>query len=392
MTTYNRVESWYTDSSYNADEHYENSPFATDPRTFPVRASLSSTAMSSQPYAMIPLPSQFQLYTIEEKRNLEEDVEPCSAVKKRYAESLAVKNGDLIEKSLKSISLIRSRLLQQQESNRKKTSEFQQIRSSIGIVHSLVHLVHDNRCNKTWIEFSTEDYKILSNMKNLKLSKVEKERTPSPNDGGESLSIDEVEPKTPTRVSVASSIARSDSSFGPVRSYKAMSITANVPTTPTKPTATPTSEIYNLYHSQSSEDLSTVADLTSLEQIASVYHHPKPSPQQTQESYYKTQLSKFNLEKSAAISNDHTTQADCKNSPGNFSTTSVAVTLTTAHDHDEWDQHDDMVHTTESASNDERSENSSLRKLSIGPNQSRMMAIKLKQFTRGERNNLIYPS
>ncbi|KAA1135467.1 hypothetical protein PGTUg99_027882 [Puccinia graminis f. sp. tritici] len=389
MATQNRLGSWYTDSTYNADEGFENSPFATDPRTFPVRDSLSSTAIS-QPYAMIPLPNQFHLYTIEEKMNLEEDIEPCLAVKRRHVESLAVKNGDLIEKSLKSISLIRSRLLQQQESNRKKNCEFQQIRNSLEIVHSLVHLVHDDRCNKTWIEFSTDDYKISSNMKNLKLSKVAKEMT-FYNEGGETLSIDEVEPKTPTRISVASSYARSESSAGQVRSFKAMSITTNVPTTPTKPTPapTPTSEIYRLYHSQSSEDLTSAADLTSLEQITPAYHQSKPSPAKAQESYYKTQLSKFNLERSTTSSTDQMVHAEYKNSPSNLSSNSVAVTLTTAHD-DEWDQHDDMVNTIESGSTDERSENSSLRKLSIGPNQSRMMALKLKQFTRSERNNLNY--
>jgi hypothetical protein len=139
-------------------------------------------------------------------------------------------------------------------------------------------------------------------MKNLKLSKVAKEMTYS-NDGGETLSIDEVEPKTPTRISVASSYARSESSVGQVRSFKAMSITTNVPTTPTKPTPapTPTSEIYRLYHSQSSEDLTSAADLTSLEQITPAYHQSKPSPAKAQESYYKTQLSKFNLERSTLV-------------------------------------------------------------------------------------------
>ena len=50
---------------------------------------------------MIPLPNQFHLYTIEETMNLEEDIEPSVASIKRQAESMTIKNEELIEKSLK---------------------------------------------------------------------------------------------------------------------------------------------------------------------------------------------------------------------------------------------------------------------------------------------------
>lgn len=366
MANYNRVDSWYTDSSsYNADEHYGNSPFATDPNTFPaVRNSLSSTAVS-QPYAMIPLPSQFQLYTIEEIINQEEDTEPCLTSTQRQVESLAVRNGDLIEKSLKSISLIRSRLLQQQESNRKKSCELQQIRTSLEAVQSLVHLVHDQKCKKTWIEFSTEEFKFSSNMKNLKLTKSEKEGTPFPYGSGERTSIDEIEPLTPTRVAV-SSHAQTDT-FGPSRSFQVMSVMASVPTTPTKaskgmPGPSPTSEIYNLYRPQSPDAVTA-------------------KPPSIEESYSKSQLSRFNLERSATISND---QIDHKDSPGSLSITSVAVTMSTVHD-DEWYAPDETVQTSESTSNDGRSEDSWLRTPSIGMNQSKMTATKFKKFTGAER-------
>ncbi|KAH9471586.1 hypothetical protein Pst134EA_005478 [Puccinia striiformis f. sp. tritici] len=380
MANYNR-DSWRTDSSYNADDNYDNSSLATDPRTFSVRA--------SQPYAMIPLPDQFQLYTIEEQGNQEEDLQPCPATKARRAQSLAIHNEDLIEKSLKSIALIRSRLLQQQETNRKKKCEFQQIRDSLDNAHSLVHLVYDPRCNKTWIEFTADDIKISPSIERSKLSKFEKEGTSSINDSSESLDV--AEPTTPTLSSVAPPLARgrSESSLGPVRAFKAMSITANVPTTPTKRVPTTTSELHNLQYRLSFENLTTESDLT-LGQVTPVQQHHRliPSPSKTPESYYTAQLNKFNLEKSAALSNDRVVHH--KNSSGNLSTTSRAITVTTSHD-DEWDRHDELT-TTGSNYNDDQSETASLRNLSIEPSQPPMMSTKFKQFTRTESTGFNFSS
>lgn len=204
----------------------------------------------------------------------QEDVEPPPAVTKRMAESLAVSNENLIEKSLRNISLIRSRLLQQQEFNRKKNSEFQQIRSSLEVVRSLVHLIHDEKVNRTFVEYSTIDAKISLNMKNLKLSK-----TGTPNGSGNSLLMDDIEPKTPTRVSALSSPSGSSGgSSAPVRSFKAMSITTQVPTTPTKVAATPTTEILNLYRHGSPENLMVGEDLVSKEELNAVPCPASPSP------------------------------------------------------------------------------------------------------------------
>lgn len=372
MATYNRAESWYTDSTYNSEDHLFSADLRTKSGT---RTSLSSTTVS-QPYAMIPLPNQFHLYTIEETMNLEEDIEPSVASIKRQAESMTIKNEELIEKSLKSISMIRSRLLQQQESNRKKNSELQQIRASLEIVHSLVHLVHDERCHKTWIEFSTEELKNSSNWKNLRLSKIEKPGTSFANDYSEGLSMDEVEPRTPTAVSVISFAQGS-----PARSYQAMSISTNVPTTPTKaervmPAPTPTSEILNLYRNQSFDDLSAIVNSTPREEI-------RRTPQD-QPSFYKTQLSRFNVEKVASISNEPVASSEYENSPGNLSLTSISATMSTVHD-DEWYQQDGQAPTSESTSTDGKSEASSLSKKSSRTSPSRRMPTKYKQFNRVER-------
>ncbi|KNZ58012.1 hypothetical protein VP01_2016g1 [Puccinia sorghi] len=373
MTTYNRAESWYTDS----DDNFEINLPATDPRTITgTRTSLSSTTVS-QPYAMIPLPNQFHLYTIDETSNQEEDTEPSVASIQRQAESMTIKNEELIEKSLKSISMIRSRLLQQQESNRKKNCEFQQIRASLEIIQSLVHLVHDERCHKTWIEFSTEELKNSSNFKNLRLSKIEKQRTSFRNDCSE-LSMDEVEPRTPRQILVTS-LAQSDMD-GPARSYQAMSISTNVPTTPTKaervtPTPTPTSEILNLYSHQSSDDLAAIVNLTPRMGIMTP---------QDQYSFFKTQPSRFNAEKAAAVTNEPVAPSEYENSPGNLSLTSISATMSTEHD-DEWYRQDGPVHASESTSTDGKSEASSFRKISNGNSPYTPMALKFRQFTRVER-------
>ncbi|POW18787.1 hypothetical protein PSHT_05381 [Puccinia striiformis] len=164
-----------------------------------------------------------------------------------------------------------------------------------------------------------------------------------------------------------------------------MSITANVPTTPTKRVPTTTSELHNLQYRLSFENLTTESDLT-LGQVTPVQQHHRliPSPSKTPESYYTAQLNKFNLEKSAALSNDRVVHH--KNSSGNLSTTSRAITVTTSHD-DEWDRHDELT-TTGSNYNDDQSETASLRNLSIEPSQPPMMSTKFKQFTRTESTGL----
>jgi hypothetical protein len=81
------------------------------------------------------------------------------------------------------------------------------------------------------------------------------------------------------------------------------------------------------------------------------------------------------------LSND---QVDHKDSPGSLSITSVAVTMSTVHD-DEWYLPDETVQTSESTSNDGRSEASSFRTPSIGTNQSKLMVNKFKKFTGAER-------
>lgn len=110
--------------------------------------------------------------------------------------------------------------------------------------------------------------------------------------------MDEVEPRTPRQILVTS-LAQSDMD-GPARSYQAMSISTNVPTTPTKaervtPTPTPTSEILNLYSHQSSDDLAAIVNLTPRMGIMTP---------QDQYSFFKTQPSRFNAEKAALVNSN----------------------------------------------------------------------------------------
>jgi len=288
-----KINTWYTDSTYNADESYENSPFATDPRTFPMRASTATSMSYSHPFAMIPLPSQHQLHTIEEMRN--ESAEPCPPAIRRFAEISVSKSEEqeLVEKSLKSISLIRSRLLQQQEANRKKTCEFQQIRSSLDLVRSLVHLIHDDASNKTFIEFSTEDFKISPHARHFTLLKIEKESTTHskvdlPN------AADNFDSKAPVQFHAGSgnvviNAVKLDSS---AQSFKAMSTTTNVPTTPTKVAQAAILGVRNIYRQQSEEDLILVSDPLLIENSSSRDRKNK-TEQMTQRNYYKTQLKQF---------------------------------------------------------------------------------------------------